>query len=131
MVDMPKHDLCFLKLHEFKIWHNASETFDRTVWRWFLKFSNGNESLESEEGRGWACSFDNEQLKAAVEQNCRQSVSEISQKLFVNTATISCHLQSIEKVKLYKWVSKTEEILSLLKLEQGVDYYNGQVQKYC
>ena len=56
-MNMPKHDLCLLMLHEFKLGHNASETAaninkawgdespnDRTVRRWFQKFCSGDES---------------------------------------------------------------------------------------
>ncbi|KAF2366918.1 Transposase type 1 [Trinorchestia longiramus] len=57
-MNMTKHDLRLLTLHEFKLEHNASEasaninrawgeesTRDRTVRRWFGKFRSGDESL--------------------------------------------------------------------------------------
>ena len=66
---------------------------------WFQKFRSGDESLEDEKGRGQACSLDNKQLQAVVEQYSRQSVKEISQTLGVTNTTVSLHLQSIEKVK--------------------------------
>ncbi|KAF2361874.1 Transposase type 1 [Trinorchestia longiramus] len=64
-MNMTKHDLRLLTLHELKLGHNASEasaninrawgeesTRDWTVRRWFGKFRSGDESLKDEEGRG-------------------------------------------------------------------------------
>ncbi|XP_014790435.1 histone-lysine N-methyltransferase SETMAR-like [Octopus bimaculoides] len=95
-----------------KLGHNASRTAaninrawgeestsDRTVRRWFQKFRTGDENFEDEEGRGWSCSLDNEQSKAIVEQNPRQSVREMSQTLGVRIATVSRTLHEISKVK--------------------------------
>ncbi|KAF2345107.1 hypothetical protein FHG87_024138 [Trinorchestia longiramus] len=117
-MNMTKHDLRLLMLHEFKLGHNASEasaninrawgeesTRDRTVQRWFGKFRSGDESLKDEEGRGCLGSLENEQLHAVVEQNPRQSVREMSHTLGVSIATVSRHLKIIGKVKkLDKWV---------------------------
>ncbi|KAF2358304.1 Transposase type 1 [Trinorchestia longiramus] len=117
-MNMTKHDLRLLMLHEFKLGHNASKasaninrawgeesTRDRTIRRWFGKFRSGDESLKDEEGRGRLGSLDNEQLHAVVEQNPRQSVREMSQTLGVSIATVSRHLKIIGKVKkLDKWV---------------------------
>ncbi|XP_029657890.1 histone-lysine N-methyltransferase SETMAR-like, partial [Octopus sinensis] len=75
-------------------------TSDRTVRRWFQKFRSGNERLEDEEGRGRSCSFDNERLKAIVEQNLRQRVKEMSQALGVGTAMVSRSLKNIDEVKM-------------------------------
>ncbi|KAF2355667.1 Transposase type 1 [Trinorchestia longiramus] len=117
-MNMTKHDLRLLILHEFKLGRNASEVFaninrawgeestrDRTVRRWFGKFRSGDESLKEEEGRGRLGSLENEQLHAVVEQNPRQSVREMSQALDISIATVSRHLKIIGKVKkLDKWV---------------------------
>ncbi|KAF2367367.1 Transposase type 1 [Trinorchestia longiramus] len=117
-MNMTKHDLRLLMLHEFKLGHNAFEataninrvwgeesTRDRTVRRWFGKFRSGDESLKDEEGRGRLGSLENEQLHAVVEQNPRQSVREMSQTLGVSIATVLRHLKIIGKVKkLDKWV---------------------------
>ncbi|KAF2354178.1 hypothetical protein FHG87_015064 [Trinorchestia longiramus] len=117
-MNMTKHDLRLLKLHEFKLGHNASEASaninrswgeesirDRTVRSWFGKFRSGDESLKDEEGRGRLGSLDNEQLHAVVEQNPRQSVREMSQTLGVSIATVLRHLKIVGKVKkLDKWV---------------------------
>ena len=43
--------------------------------------------------------LDKEQLQVVVEQNPRQSMRQMSQTLGISTATVSCHLQSIEKIK--------------------------------
>ncbi|KAF2360082.1 hypothetical protein FHG87_009162 [Trinorchestia longiramus] len=117
-MNMTKHDLRLLLLHEFKLGHNASEasaninlvwgeesTRDRTVRRWFRKFRSGDESLRDEESRGRLGSLENEQLHAVVGQNPRQSVREMSQTLGVSIATVLRHLKIIGKVKkLDKWV---------------------------
>ncbi|XP_029651977.1 histone-lysine N-methyltransferase SETMAR-like [Octopus sinensis] len=106
---MTKKDLRLLSLHEFKLGYNAFQTAanidrvwgeestsDRTVRRWFLRFLSGNVSFEDEEGRGWSCSLDNEQLKAIVEHNPRQSVREMSSAFGVGIATVSRNLQKID-----------------------------------
>ena len=49
----------------------------------------GDEIFEDEEGTMRACSLDNEQSQAVVEQNLCQSVREMSQALGVSTATFS------------------------------------------
>ncbi|KAF2361931.1 Peptide N glycanase PAW domain [Trinorchestia longiramus] len=72
-MNMTKHDLRLLMLHEFKLGHNASEasaninrawgeesTRDRTVRRWFGKFRSGDESLKDEDGRGRLGRLENE-----------------------------------------------------------------------
>ncbi|KAF2346074.1 hypothetical protein FHG87_023170 [Trinorchestia longiramus] len=109
-MNMTKHDLRLLILHEFKLGHNASEasvnikrvwgeesTRDRIVRRWFGKFQSCDESLKDEEGRRRLGSLENEQLHAVVEQNPRQSVREMSQTLGVSIATVSHHLKIIGK----------------------------------
>ena len=115
---MRKEDLRLLFLHEFKLGNNASQTTaninrawgegitsDRTVRRWFQKFRSGDESLKDEEGRGRPSNLDNENLRAIVEQNPRQSVREMSRELGVSSSTVSDHLKQIGKVKkLDKWV---------------------------
>ncbi|KAF2344777.1 hypothetical protein FHG87_024467 [Trinorchestia longiramus] len=149
-MNMTKHDLRLLMLHEFKLKHNASEasaninrawreesTRDRTVRRWFGKFRSGDESLKDEEGRGRLGSLENEQLHAVVEQNPRQSVKEISQTLGVNIATVSRHLKIIGKVKkLDKWVPhelnenqklRRFEVCSILSLRNTNDPFLDRI----
>ncbi|KAF2367635.1 hypothetical protein FHG87_001606 [Trinorchestia longiramus] len=85
-MNMTKHDLPLLMLHEFKLGHGEKSpqawgeesTRDRTVRRWFGKFRSGDKSLKDEEGRGRLGSLENEQLHAVVEQNPRLSVREMS-----------------------------------------------------
>lgn len=113
-----KKELRIILLHEFKLGHNAAQTTrniveawgegstsERTVRRWFEKFRSGDVSLEDEEGRGRPPAVDNDQLKAIVEANPRQTVREIAQELDVSYPTIFEHLKQIGKVKkLDKWI---------------------------
>ncbi|KAF2355089.1 Transposase type 1 [Trinorchestia longiramus] len=138
MMNMTKHDLHLLVLHEFKLGHNASEasaninrvweeesTRDRTVGMWFGKFRSGDESFRDEEGRGRLGSLENEQLHAVVEQNTRQSVR------------VSRHLKIIGKVKkLDKWVPhelnenqkfKRFEVCSMLSLRNTNDPFLDRI----
>ncbi|KAF2358169.1 hypothetical protein FHG87_011078 [Trinorchestia longiramus] len=133
-MNMIKHDLRLLMLHEFKLGYNASEasaninrawgkesTRDRTVRRWFGKFRSGDENFKDKEGRGCLGSLENEQLHAVVEQNPRQSVREMSQTLGVSITTVSRHLKIIGKVKkLDKWVPhELNENQKLRRFEVG------------
>ena len=76
MMNIKKHDLCLLMLHEFKFRHNASKTVaninrawgdgytsDWTVRRCSQKFRSVDLSLEDEKGREQVCSLDNKQLQ--------------------------------------------------------------------
>ncbi|KAF2346061.1 Transposase type 1 [Trinorchestia longiramus] len=149
-MDMTKHDLRLLMLHEFKLGHNASEasvninqawgeesTRDRTVRMWFGKFRSGDENLKDEEGRGRLGSLENEQLHAVVEQNPRQSVREMFQTLGVSIATLSRHLKIIGKVKkLDKWVPhelnenqklRRFEVCSMLSLHNTNDPFLDRI----
>ncbi|KAF2352159.1 hypothetical protein FHG87_017081 [Trinorchestia longiramus] len=145
-MNMTKHDLRLLMLHEFKLGHNASEasaninrawgeesTRDRTVRRWFWKFRSGDENLKDEEGRGRLGSLENEQLHAVVEQNLRQSVKEISQTLGISIATVSRHLKIIGMVKkLDKWVPhKLNENQKLKRFEVCSRMTPSPLQHHC
>ncbi|KAF2364734.1 Winged helix-turn-helix DNA-binding domain [Trinorchestia longiramus] len=148
-MNMTKHDLRLLTLHEFKLGHNASEasanfnrvwgeesTRDRTVRRWFGKFRSGD---KDEEGRGRLGSLENEQLHAVVEQNPRQSVREMAQTLGVSIATVSRHLKIIGQVKvkkLDKWVPhklnenqklRRFEVCSMLSLRNTSDPFLDRI----
>ncbi|KAF2344981.1 Transposase type 1 [Trinorchestia longiramus] len=149
-MNMTKHDLRLLMLHEFKLGHNASEasvninqawgeesTRDRTVRKWFGKFRSCDESLKDEEGRGRLGSLENEQLHAVVEQNPRRSVREMSQTLDVSIATVSHHLKIIGKVKkLDTWVPhelnenqelRRFEVCSMLSLRNTNDPFLDRI----
>ncbi|KAF2351657.1 hypothetical protein FHG87_017589 [Trinorchestia longiramus] len=149
-MNMTKHDLRLLMLHEFKLRHNASEasaninrawgeesTRDRTVRRCFGKSRSGDESLKDEEGRGRLGSLENEQLHVVVEQNPRQSVREMFQTLDVSIATVSHHLKIIGKVKkLDKWVPhelnenqklRRFEVCSMLSLRNTNDPFLDRI----
>ena len=82
-----------------------STSSERTVRRWFQKFRGRDESLKDEDRRGRPPIFQNEDLRAIVEQNPLQSVKDMSTQLGVSISTVSDHLKQIRKVKkLEKWV---------------------------
>lgn len=105
-------------LHEFRLGHKVTETVEnvnkawgdgtaakRTVQRWFQKFRNGNESLEDKEKTGRPSDVDDDLLKQIVQEDPRQSVSDIALKMHVSKSTAFEHLKSIGKVKkMDKWV---------------------------
>ncbi|XP_076057198.1 histone-lysine N-methyltransferase SETMAR-like [Oratosquilla oratoria] len=106
---MKKEDLRLLSLNEIKLGNNASQTAasinrawgegitsDRRVRRWFKIFRSGHESLK-DGGRPFI--FDNEHLRAIVEQNPRQSVREMFHELGVSSSIVSDHLKQIGKMK--------------------------------
>uniref|UniRef100_A0A0K0EA56 HTH arsR-type domain-containing protein n=1 Tax=Strongyloides stercoralis TaxID=6248 RepID=A0A0K0EA56_STRER len=77
---------------------------------YFAKFkadhmNNGNENLENED-RGRPCfTVDNDELRAIVEADLRQTVGKLAEALNVSTATVSRHLKEIGKTKkLDKWI---------------------------
>ncbi|KAF2350509.1 Transposase type 1 [Trinorchestia longiramus] len=141
-MNMTKHDLRLLMLHEFKLGHNASKasanihrawgeesTRDRTVRRCFGKFRSGDESLKDEEGGGRLGSLENEQLHAVVEQNPRQSVREMSQTLGVSIAPVSRHLKIIgkQKIMVTVWWSAIGVIhYSFLGVNENIN-----AERYC
>lgn len=105
-------------LYEFKLKHNATQAAEninaawgegsinvRTTQRWFNKFRNGDMTLVNEDrGRPVSC-LNEDSLKAAVEENTRQTVRELGQTLNVSKSTISVYLEKIGKVKkLDSWV---------------------------
>ncbi|KAF2363477.1 Transposase type 1 [Trinorchestia longiramus] len=145
-MNMTKHDLHLLMLHEFKLGHNASEasaninrawgeesTRDGTIQRWFGKFRIGDESLKDEEGRGRLGSLENEQLHAVVEQNPRHR--EMSHTLGVIITTVSRRLKIIGNVKkLDKWVPhglneklRHFEVCSMLSLRNTNDPFLDRI----
>lgn len=111
---------CFrhILLHEFKLHGNATLAAQninkawgdntanvRTVQFWFQKFRNGDFSLQDREGRGRPSEVDNDELKALVEQDPRQTIRQLANRLNVGIATIHLHIQQIGKVKkMDKWV---------------------------
>lgn len=115
---MEKLGFRYILLHEFKLGHNAAEATrningawgpnsasERTVRRWFQKFSSGDLSLQNEPGQGRKSSLDNEELRAAVEANPETSTRVLAAGLGVTPMTVSRHLAEIGKTKkMQKWV---------------------------
>ena len=115
---MNRDQIHIIMLHEFKLGRNAmiaahhinvawgpGTTTNRTVQRWFKRFSSGDISCEEQEGRGRPSNVDHTQLKQLVEENPRTTVRDLSLSLNVSPTTVSTHLAYIGKVKkLDKWV---------------------------
>lgn len=113
-----RRDLRVLYLYEWKLGHNAvtaacniNEAFGqntvnkRTLQRWFQKFNGGDMNLEDQELGRPESTVNNEELKALVEGNPRQTVRDIAVRLQVCPKTVSNHLRAIGKVKkLDQWV---------------------------
>ncbi|XP_023237751.1 histone-lysine N-methyltransferase SETMAR-like [Centruroides sculpturatus] len=107
-----------IMLWEFKLGKNATETAkkicnvygsgvisDRVVRKWFTKFRSGDFSLKDDERPGRSSDFDDDVLKALIEQNPRQTTRELAEKLHTSQSTINRHLQKLGKVsKLGVWV---------------------------
>ena len=126
----------FIYLHEFNLDHNASQTAaninrawgegstcDQTDRRWFQKFRSLDTNFEDQEDIGRLSSIDDQHLKTLVEQNPRQSVSEMSQAMSVSISTISDHhnKKMCKVKKLDKWLphvlkesQKTFEVYSMI-----------------
>uniref|UniRef100_A0AAF5DCR7 Mos1 transposase HTH domain-containing protein n=1 Tax=Strongyloides stercoralis TaxID=6248 RepID=A0AAF5DCR7_STRER len=98
---LSKRDIRIIMLYEFKRGTNATKTTQNineafgedvvstsTVQRWFKKFNEGNENLENED-RGRPCStVDNDELRAVVEADPRQTLGQLAEALNVSTATL-------------------------------------------
>lgn len=116
--NMENKQIRAIYLYEFKLSHRAAEanrninlafgegtTTERTVQRWFKRFSKGDQTLEDKEGCGRRSSINNDELKALVEANTRATVRDLAKELGVTVGTISTHLKEIGKSKkLDKWV---------------------------
>lgn len=115
---MNQRDIRVLYLYEWKSGHNAAaaarninaafgEDFakERTIRHWFERFRSGDESLEDEDRGRPPSLLNDDQLKAMVEADPRQTVRELAQHFGVDGSTISRHLNAIGKVKkLDEWI---------------------------
>uniref|UniRef100_A0A5S6QRV5 HTH_48 domain-containing protein n=1 Tax=Trichuris muris TaxID=70415 RepID=A0A5S6QRV5_TRIMR len=82
--------------------HSVSE---RTVRRWYRKYEQGDESLESEPRGRPESRVDTDTLKELVEADPSLTVRELAADLNLAHPTVHSHLRRIGKVKkLEKWV---------------------------
>jgi len=115
---MEKIKIRAIFLYEFKLGRKAAETArninkafgkgtasERTVQRWFRKFSDGDENLEDEEGRGRPVAVNNDNLRTMVETDPRTTIRELADGLGISHSTVLDHLKQLGKIKkLDKWV---------------------------
>ena len=115
---MEKIKIRAIFLYEFKLGRKAAETArsinkvfgkgtasERTVQRWFRKFSDGDENLEDEEGRGRPVAVNNDNLRTMVETDPRTTIRELADGLGISHSTFLDHLKQLGKIKkLDKWV---------------------------
>ncbi|VDK58540.1 unnamed protein product [Cylicostephanus goldi] len=95
-----KQDFRQIYFYEFSLGTNAAKTArkinlvwgesvnESTVRRWFQKFRSGDTHLEDKEGRGRPTHFDEDRLKAIVENDPHLSTREIAEDLGVGHATV-------------------------------------------
>ncbi|CAK9820139.1 Histone-lysine N-methyltransferase SETMAR [Anthophora quadrimaculata] len=78
---------------------------DLAVRNWFIKFRSGDTTLKDEPRAGRLSDFDDNLLKAILEQNPRQSTRGIAERLNTSQSTVNRHLEKLGKVsKLGVWV---------------------------
>ena len=80
----------------------TNDTYDevlplRTCRFWFSKFKSGNRNLKDAPRAGRPSNFDEDMLRAVVENDPRLSIEEISQKMQSPWSTVQKHLKHIEK----------------------------------
>jgi len=91
---------------------------ERTARHWFQKFRSGDVSLADEPRSGRPHVFDDEDLKAAIEEDSALTYDELGERFHVSVETARLHLHGIGKLyKLNKWVPHT---LSATNKEQRV-----------
>ena len=78
---------------------------NRAVRNWFIKFRSGDTTLKDEPRAGRPSDFDDNLLKAILEQNPCQSTRDIAERLNTSRSTVNRHLEKLGKVrKLGVWV---------------------------
>ncbi|XP_043260411.1 histone-lysine N-methyltransferase SETMAR-like [Colletes gigas] len=78
---------------------------DRAVGNWFIKFRSEDTTLKDEPRAGRPSDFDDNLLKAILEQNPRKSTRGIAERLNTSQSTVNRHLEKLGKVsKLGVWV---------------------------
>ncbi|XP_015181327.1 PREDICTED: histone-lysine N-methyltransferase SETMAR-like [Polistes dominula] len=71
---------------------------DRAVRNWFVKFRSGDMTLKDEPRAGRPSDFDDNLLKAVLEQNPRQSTRCIAERLNTSQSTVIRHLEKLGKI---------------------------------
>uniref|UniRef100_A0A915DPD1 Mos1 transposase HTH domain-containing protein n=1 Tax=Ditylenchus dipsaci TaxID=166011 RepID=A0A915DPD1_9BILA len=79
---------------------------ERSLYRWYERFSNGDNSLNDEDRSGRPISFNDEQLRELVEENHRLTTRELAEQMNVaSNKTIANHLHLLGfKSKFGVWV---------------------------
>lgn len=117
-MNMETRDFRVIFFYEFKLGRSAAEAArnickafgegsvnERTIRRWFAKFSTGDTDLENQPRGRPPTVIENDDLKHTVEGNPYQTVRELSAQLSASAPTVSRHLKCIGKVKkLDTWV---------------------------
>lgn len=117
-MDFDKIHLRHCILHEFRLGHSVDQTVTNlcqaegrdvvsrsTVDRWFIRFRQGDFSLEDKPKSGRPLSINVDELLQLVEENPRQTTRCLATQLGCTHATIEHHLHSLGKVaKLGSWV---------------------------
>lgn len=76
-----------------------------TAYDWFDRFRGGDYSLEDQPRSGRPSELDDDELRAAVEDDPHITTRELAELLDVSHQTVSSHLQAIGKVsKIDQWV---------------------------
>lgn len=115
---METRDFRIIFFYEYKLGHSAAQSArninhafgegsanERTIRRWFSKFSSGDTILENQPRGRPHSSVEDEDLKKAVEEDPHKTVRELASELGTSHMTVSRHLKTIEKVKkLDSWV---------------------------
>ncbi|KAG1368893.1 hypothetical protein G6F61_012794 [Rhizopus arrhizus] len=80
-------------------------TTDRAVQDWFKKFRVGDFDVDDKSRSGRQRKIDENEFKAAVEEDPRQSLRELGDRFGISTSNASVYMRRIGKVhKLEKWV---------------------------
>uniref|UniRef100_A0A5S6Q6E5 HTH_48 domain-containing protein n=1 Tax=Trichuris muris TaxID=70415 RepID=A0A5S6Q6E5_TRIMR len=83
----------------------ALSVSERTVLRWYRKFEQGDESLETEPRGRPETRVDTDTLKELVEADPSRTARELAVDLDVSHTTVNRHVRQMGKVKkLEKWV---------------------------
>lgn len=115
---LTREQVRLLLLHEHRLGSSARHAAERinqsmgpgtishmTASRWFNRFKNGNEELEDEPHTGRPPVFDLEALKAAIQEDPRQSSRCLSERFGYSHSIIQQHLHELGFVwKLPIWI---------------------------
>jgi len=98
--------------HNINIIYNNKTVTERTVQRWYQKFSSGDESLENQSRGRPEINVENEVLKTIIEENASQTSCDLAKRIGVSHTAILRHLHDIRKVwKMEKWVKTILQVI--------------------